>query len=299
MIRSRRSAQVMPLRRIRVAVVVDGIRRALFSVVEKATGELIIPLTFTPRYMVGSNPDWDTSPSILEQRISIHPSPNSEAFTTIKRTTVLADGKRITAVALSDAVKRKTGFSGIFVRRSEDLSGDGYAPLGKLRVGDRLLMLPEIDPKRVTLFSGLYLGHPDVEFDVGKKDPMLHIVPMKFRRFQLVAMFSLQPMRSHYSSEFASNVTRDPAMAPPHRKELCEVLMTGKSPDICLTLYQTAVWNMARRVLNWELRDATDPIVIKDIKARLRRIPKLKTLRAEWSKGNSPTHILYGDQPAG
>jgi len=89
--------------------------------------------------MMDSNMDWDTSPSILEWRISIHPSLTSEAFTTVKKTTVLADGKRITAVALTDAVKGKTGFSGIFVRRSEDLSGDRYAPLGKLKVGDRLV----------------------------------------------------------------------------------------------------------------------------------------------------------------
>ena len=287
----------MPLRRIRVAVPVDGICRALFSVVEKTSGELIIPLTSSPRYMVRGKPDWDSSPPILEQRVSIHPSPNSETFTTIKRTVALADGKRVTAVALTDAVKRKTGFSNIFVRRSESLIGDGYAPLGKLKVGDRMLTLPEIDPKAVTLFSGLYLGHPEVEFDVGEKDPMLHIVPMKFRSFQLVAMFSLQPIRSHYTSEFASNITFDPATAPPHSKQLFEGLMTGKAASDCLTLYQATVWEMTRRVLKLELREATNPLAIKDIRKHLRRIPKQRLIRASSGKGKPPVHILYRDLP--
>lgn len=285
----------MPLRRIRVAIVVDGAHRGLFSVQEKANGELIVLLTTSPRYMTAKNACWDTSPPILEQRISIHLSPNSEAFTTIKRTTVLGDGQRITVVALTDAVKRKSGFSNIFIRRSENLSGDGYADLGKLRVGDRMLTLPEIDPKLVTLFSGLYLGHPDVEFDVGEKDPMLHIVPIRFRIFQLVAMFSLQPIRSHYSSEFANNMTFDPATAPSDRKALFESLMTGRAPIDCVRFYEATVWEMTRRVLNWELREATNPLAIKDIKARLRRIPKQRLARVRSGKGRPPVHILYRD----
>ncbi|WP_159012757.1 hypothetical protein [Bradyrhizobium sp. S69] len=271
---------------------VDGAYRGLFSVLEKPSGELIIPITHGGRYSDWSTLDYDSAPTILEERISIHLSPNSDEFTTIKKSTVLADGRRITAVALTDAAKRKTGFSNIFVRRYENLSGEGYAPIGKAKVGDRLLVVPEHDPKFDTMFSGLYLGHPDVEFKVANKDPMLHIEAIRFRNFQLVVMFSLQPFRSHYTTHVGSNVTSNPKSGSESRRVLLDALMRGKSAQICVAQYHIAVWAMSRLVLRIELKEATNPEAIKFFKKCLRQIPKSVT-RTRRSKSRPSTTFLY------
>jgi hypothetical protein len=261
--------------RIRVVAIVDGAYRGLFSVLEKPSGELIIPVTHGGRYADASKLDYGTAATILEERISIHLSPNSEEFTTIKRSTVLADGRRITAVALTDAVKRKSGFSNIFVRRYENLSGEGYAPIGKAKIGDRLLVVPEHDPKFDTIFGDLYLSHPDVEFKIAEKDPMLHIEAIKFRNFQLVVMFLLQPFRSHYTTETGSNVTSSPRLGPKSRRALLDAMLRGKSAHICLVQYYAAVWAMSRRVLSIELKEATNPEAIKFFKKCLRETPSI------------------------
>jgi hypothetical protein len=279
-------------RRVRVIAVVDGAYRALYSVLERPNGELLIPITNSGRHSNGKTFEYETAAAILEDRISVHLSPNSKDLTTIKRTKVLGDGSRITSVALTDAVKRKSGFSGIFVRRYENLSGDGYAPVGKAKVGNRVLVLPEHDPRYQTMFSGLFLGGPEAEFRVANDDPMLHIEPIKFRNFQLVAMFSLQPFRSHYTSEMGTFVTFDPLAGPESTVAVSDYLMRGKSARGCLVQYQNAVWAMSRRVLKIELKQAADESAVKDIKKRLRQMPK-PVLRLDRRSRNRPATLLY------
>jgi hypothetical protein len=259
--------------RIRVAAIVDGAYRGLFSVLERPNGELIIPVTHGGRYTDLSVLDYDTASIILEERISVHLSPDSEQFTTIKKSTALDDGRRNTVVALTDAIKRKSGFSNIFVRRYENLSGEGYASLGKVKLGDRLLVIPEHDPKFNTMFGGLYVGHPDIEFKTANNDPMLHIEAIKFREFQLVVLFLLQPFRSHNTTEVGSNITFDPRSDTGRRKTFLQALMHGKPADICVLQYYNAVWKMSRRVLNIELKEAKSPEAGKYFKGCLRKIP--------------------------
>ncbi len=284
--------------RIRVATIVDGAHRGLFSIQEKPNGELLVPVPTGARH--GNiedlaNLEYETAPTVLERRISIHESPNSEKYTTIKRTTVLSNGKHITAVALTDAVKTKNGFGSVFVLRSENMSGEGYAPLGNVKVGDRLLSTPEYDPKIYTLFTGLYIGHPDVAFEVRGIDPMILIEPIRFRKFQLVVMFYIMELRSHYSGEMGSQVTFNPTSVPIEDRPLYDELMRGKSAPDCVRLFQNGVWSLARRVLDVELREAKTPAAISYFKTRLDRIPKKTTIAVERDTELPPTHILFDE----
>jgi hypothetical protein len=142
------------------------------------------------------------------------------------------------------------------------------------------------------MFGAVYLGHPDVEFKIANKDPMLHVEPIKFKNFQLVVMFSLHPLRSHYTTEIGSSVTYDPESVSGHKKILYGSLMKGKSANICVAQYQIAVWAMLRRVLKIELQEATDPEAIKDIKKRIRRLPKPRIHTGLSTEGRL-TKILY------
>jgi hypothetical protein len=135
-------------------------------------------------------------------------------------------------------------------------------------------MVPEHDPKHDTMFAGLFVGHPDSEFDAVNKDPMLHIQAIRFRSFQLVMLFLLQPFRSHYTTEVGSNITFNPESGTERRKTALRALMQGKSADICVTQYHNVVWEMSRRVLRIELNEAKSPQAVAHFKECLRKIPK-------------------------
>src|SRR5690349_18049789 len=89
-----------------------------------------------------------------------------------------------------------------------------------------------------TLFYALFVGSPDVEFDPTRSDAEVAIVPMLFDRFQVVGVFSLYHMPSHYSGEYGYNVTRDPLLADGEEQELLWSMMEGKPPLAYLVQYE-------------------------------------------------------------
>ena len=280
----------MPPRRTRIAVEVEGVPRALFSILEKSNGELIMPLTSAPRYGRHGG-EWDDAPNVLEQRISIHPSSNSSTYTTIKRTTNLSDNRSLTSVALTDAVKERTGFSGVFTRRVEDLSGDGYAPLGRVRLGDRILWVPEFDRKRYTLFFAVYVGHPKMEFNINDRDAMLLIEPIAFKEFQIITMFWLEPMPSHYTSEIAYNVTHDP-QTPSEPNITSSSFMSGSSPTDCVKLFRNSITALTARLLKIVGNETTNPQTLEWIKMRLDQLPKQEITRLKFANDQQSTYIV-------
>jgi hypothetical protein len=156
----------------------------------------------------------------------------------------------------------------------EDLSGDDYALLGNIRVGDVMLTLPEFDRRSCTLFIGLFVGHPDNEFDVDTGELEYAIETVIFREFQLVAIFSLHPMASHYSSEYGFSITYDPHEADQsiEIQSVLSSLMTGKSPEECLVLYRSAVDALSLRFLKRILQEATEPTHILRIKKMIENV---------------------------
>jgi hypothetical protein len=118
---------------------------------EKANGELIIPTK------TGERAENNLGPRLLEQRYSVHPSPQSSEFTTIKQTVNTDDGKTETSVILTDAVKLKTGFAIVFVRRVQDLTPERYAIQSTNRKNERTFVIADLDPVLHTLFISVYL----------------------------------------------------------------------------------------------------------------------------------------------
>jgi hypothetical protein len=141
----------MALHRTRYAVRIGGSLRILFTVLEKANGELIIPTK------TGERAENNLGPRLLEQRYSVHPSPQSSEFTTIKQTVNTDDGKTETSVILTDAVKLKTGFAIVFVRRVQDLTPERYAIQSTNRKNERTFVIADLDPVLHTLFISVYL----------------------------------------------------------------------------------------------------------------------------------------------
>jgi hypothetical protein len=158
----------MPRSRTRFMVRTPNGPRTLFSVIEKANGELVITLK-TGGYF-GSPPQPDSR--VIEQRYSIHTSPKSPDYNVMKLTINMEDGRPVHLVALTDAVKKRNGFSTLLVRRCEDLSRLDEAPRGQNK--ERILTLAEYDPARGNFYYGIFVGHPDTVFDA--TDPGIALI---------------------------------------------------------------------------------------------------------------------------
>lgn len=250
----------------RFAVNVPGGEHILFSIVEKPNGELILPIVSAERM----GPNWDTGPRVLEHRYSIHTSPQSQDFTTIKQTINLATGPSVTTVALTDAVKKRTGFSLILVRRCQNLVDAPHVAF-RHKHRDKLFVLPEFDPIKFTLFVGMFVGHPDELF--GSTDDEIIISPFHFRTFQIVIMASLIAMPSHHTTQFVHALTTPPDLAKhEQQRELLHYLMMGKPASICIRQYRTSVKWLTKQYLEKMLPQITHQDVLDEVQKRISAI---------------------------
>jgi hypothetical protein len=234
----------MAQRVVRVVIASEDMgTRELFSVLEKPNGELVIPFGVGGTFFVG-----DTPKQILEHRYSIHFSPKSTDFITLKQTVRLEDDY-LTSVSLTDAIKTKSGFSPIYVRRCRYPVSDVRDK--KYKSTDTVVTLPPIpDHTRLTLFNGLFIGHPDVEFTARLPKDIGGIHPMRFRKFQLIFVLSFGFFGSYYLDEFLHYVTLPPEMIEhPKGQEILRLLMKGRTPGESIEEYQTAVGFLSKRYL--------------------------------------------------
>jgi hypothetical protein len=247
----------------RFAVRVPDGERILFSIVEKTNGELILPISGAEK--MGT--DWTTGPNVREQRYSIHPSPKSADFTTLKLTIVLEGHPSTTIVALTNAVKKKSGFSIILVRRCQNLVHATQRPI-RHKPRDKLVTLPEFDPMKFTLFHGLFVGHPKSKFDA--TEPNVIIAPLFFKNFQIIVMASLFRMPSHRTTESVHALTARPESAKHAQQEaLLRFLMTGRPPEICIRQYNNSVNWLAKRFMERILPETLNPETAAAIQNRI------------------------------
>ena len=225
-----------------------------------------------------------------EQRYSIHPSPKSPEFTTIKQTINVEGSRRITTVALTDAVKKQSGFSIILVRRCQNLV-DAPRISFRHKPQDKLLGLAEFDPTQFTLFVGIFVGHPDTKFDVTNEE--IVIAPFYFGNFQIVLMASLLTMPSHHTTEFVHALTTPPELAKhEHQGKLLRHLMTGKSPLICIQQYQNSVKWLAKRFLERMLLEVTNPEVAEAIRKRISAMGNVTLKPQDLGLAGQSIHLL-------
>jgi hypothetical protein len=190
----------MALQITRFSVRIECIPRVLFSVFEKPNGELIIPIRTAERL------DGPDGPRLREQRYSIHPSPRSADYTTIKQTINADSSRSITSVVLTDAVKKKSGFSIVFVRRVQDLNHEKYTLRRAQKKGERIFVLADLDPVLHTFFFGIFLCHPETKFDASAPGIVVSLFP--FKEFKIVILATALLMPTHYTSDFAHAVTQ-------------------------------------------------------------------------------------------
>lgn len=274
----------MPNTTTRFAVRVPGSLRTLFTVIEKRSGELIIPIKGAARY----GPNWSTGKKILEQRYSIHASPNSAEFNVLKQTIKLEGGESITAVALTDAVKAKRGFSVLFVRRCQRLAD---TPPETINPKEQTYALAEVDQNVFNFMHAIFIGSPHSEFDA--RDPDIVINSFVFKKFKIVVIASLYALPSHHTTEMLHALTLPPEKAQQEYAER-RFLMQGRSPEICLQQYRNSIKLLVRRFLNMilETEEGLTPETVEMIKDDLAKIGEIGLADVKLGPGQPKVYML-------
>jgi hypothetical protein len=271
----------------RFAVTVPGGIRTLFSVVEKQSGELIIPIKGADH--VG--PDPQIGDVVVENRISIHPSTKSEQYNVIKLTTISARGEVTTAVSLTDAVKLKNGFGVIFSRRCQRFVASDAE---HMREDERTYALAEIDPSMFNLMHAVFVGHPDTAFDA--RHPDIVVNEFGFKMFKLVAMASVYPLPSHHTTEFLHTVTLPPEQAV-DQEVLRRFVMTGRSPEVCIMQYRNSVTLLIARFIRHILAtEDLDRSTIDMLNGDLARLGDVELGQLTTAPGQPTIHLLTSGQ---
>lgn len=268
----------MPYARTIFAVEMQSGLRPLFSVMEKTSGELIIPVNAGQKF----GPDPSVGPQILEQRYSIHPSLKSADYTTIKQTTTLAGGRQMTSAVVTDAVKKRTGFALIFIRRMSNMDHNTH------RISERdkkantpIHVVPGYDPEVYTLMHGLLVGPPDMNFTTtsAKTSYTQHF----FKRFSLVVPACLVPYPSSSTIDFAQVQTFRPEIAETAEDDVAlRRLMSGKSVEVCERQFEYGSLFVMKQHLTQLLSVFRSPKAIERVKAH---IAFLESELQQWKEG--------------
>jgi hypothetical protein len=263
--------------------VADGFR-TLFTVIERPSGELIIPIKGGERF----GPDWNSGKKVLEQRYSIHLSPKSAEFNVLKQTVNLEGGESISTVALTDAVKAKRGFSILFARRCQGLADQ---PPEAINPKQQTYALAEFDQTMFNLMHAIFVGSPESKFDA--RDEKIVINSWTFKKFKIVVMASLYMLPSHHTTEMLHALTLPPETAK-QQEAVSRFLMQGRSPDVCLEQYRNSVKLLTRRFLEMILKTENDlnPRTVEMIRDDLAKIGEVGLADIELGPGRPRVHML-------
>jgi len=222
-------AYLATARKVRVTVNVAGAERGLLSILEReSSGDLIIGFAFGGKFIYGAN-----NSDILHEKYSIHVSPNSAEFTTLKYTLSLSNGDKTTTCALTDAVKMNSGFYGVFTAKSSDLADDRYL----IPANDKAerIIIPSF-PLNFALLYSVLVGNCDALFG---PHPGLSIADVKFTNFKIVILAQYIALPAHRLGNKLHSLTYPPSLAddPILQSQFREV-MRGRDASHCVRAFR-------------------------------------------------------------
>jgi hypothetical protein len=185
---------------LRFTVDVEGHPRTLFSVRMRNNGEITLGVTYPiilDREGVAASlretPSTERVP-VTQQYYSIHPSHSSPTgINVIKRTTRLANGKKISGDHYTKVIKEKENFAFLFTRRCGLLNRPNFIPRGTFEKAS----LGTYQPTSFTLIFGVIISAAETEFSIDKPDyfkrvpePFFSIVQKEFENIRITVLSS-------------------------------------------------------------------------------------------------------------
>lgn len=131
------------------SISVSGHARQLFSIQEKSSGDLTLIVKHSPFSGAEEAGPPAEGDAVIEERFSIHISPESSRVNVIKYTQVLKDGRRRITRNYTEAIKIHDRLAGIYMRRNGDMSESRY--IVKAKKG-KIVSLGSYDPKFLNLY---------------------------------------------------------------------------------------------------------------------------------------------------
>jgi hypothetical protein len=223
-------------------VTVKDTPKTLFTIYEQPDEELILAIKFAENYTTG------IGGKILEQRYSIHLSPKSPDFNAIKQTFV-TEHEEITAVALTDAFKKQTGFAPVYSRLCPNLSLDRYTS----DTDAPQVVLGAHDPIVETFVYGVFIGNPGVSL-AREGAGTVSVIEHDFSRFRVIVLADPIPMSSYHNGFLAHNLTLNPELGPESEQQFRKNAMKGQGAPQCFVLFQYLRAGLALRILDDKLK---------------------------------------------
>lgn len=212
--------------RKRVNVKTSGIPRNILTIEENSKGDIYI------RLKSGTGAGIAPYEKLKQHRYSIHPSPKSQYYTTLKTTLEFAN-KKITSVALTTAVKSRKGFSHLCIHRFakmegavNDITDDGT---------DTLTLFDFIEAEN-TLVLGIFIGHVESVFPSYKDIRIFELCISDVKLvlcFYLIDFPAIGFFRTMDNVTFAPEIFKDDLSSV----EAAKIKMDAKSPGDCINLY--------------------------------------------------------------
>jgi hypothetical protein len=213
----------------RFTVGAAGADRNLFSVLERKNGDLTIGFGFALRYESD-----ESNPDIKHQKYSVHVSPNSQKFNTVKHELWLNDGTKLTSSFLTDAVKSKSGFHPIFCRRCPDLTNDRYL----VAPDDKAKLIKLTGCKLAgTFFYGVFVGSTDSVFGA---HPGVDVMEIAFSCFKIVVLSHHLLLPPNHRGKLLHTMTEPPEHPLPEVQFHLREAMRGKTAAFCATYFKEA-----------------------------------------------------------
>lgn len=154
----------MPNSKFRFTVTTAGAPRVFLSGSERASSDL----TLFPKTRRGQFFGFQNSVQIVNHRFSVHSSPASPTYNTIKQTIILANGKKVTSALVTDALKRSNSFALLYVKLGPELRHAEYV----LNAADKAkrIDLGLFDSERFNFCHAVVIGPKGVQFDAERTD---------------------------------------------------------------------------------------------------------------------------------
>jgi hypothetical protein len=178
------------------SVGIQGKQRLLFSIQERAAGDLTIVIKQSKFSTKAELAQTDENAAVIEERYSIHRSPESEDINVIKWTEVLKNGRVRNTRNYTQAIKRYGLFAVVFIRRAGDLSDSRYV-VNSSR--GRIVSLGEYDPVHFQPVFLLLAGAASREFEP-PLDTGINCTQVRFKYFRIVLLWQFLMLNGYQTS---------------------------------------------------------------------------------------------------
>jgi hypothetical protein len=249
---------------------VKGSERCLFSVQERATKDLTIILKhslFASSHEGALSTEEDR---VIEERFSIHCSPQSERTNGVKHTRVIFGNKRHVTYQYTEAIKVYNQFAFAFMRRNSDISDDRYL----IKSGASIVSLGQYDPAYFQIVYMVLVSAIDRHFVIPPLS-YVNLTQVKFSRFCLTVMWQFMAFSGERTTRTVIPKTFHTdeigAEADQWKKYSMERMSVGVSEIYAMHLFAVYKYDLAHSVM-----DATpnDPNIenCDDFRAIMREI---------------------------